>query len=69
MLQYIYPSVSFVDFKKKSTDNILVLLKFTKDGTRLVYINSYKKRCYSVLIGFIMDYKKQVLIICIKANI
>lgn len=55
--------------RKRDTDNIAILLKYIKDGLQLVYANSYKKHCYFILINFIIDYKKQVFIINIKANI
>ena len=35
----------------------------------LVYINGYKKYCYPILADLIIDYKEQVLITGIKANI
>lgn len=39
-----------------------------EDGIELIFADSYKRRCYSVLVGLIVDYKEQVLIIEIKAN-
>ena len=33
-----------------------------------MYIDGYKKRCYLILADLIVDYKEQVLIIDIKAN-
>ena len=47
---------------------MIVLLKY-KNGIKLMYINNYKKRCYLILAGHIVDYKKQVLITGIKKNI
>lgn len=40
-----------------------------KNGIKLVYADSYKKRCYPVLAGLIIDYKEQILILDIKVNI
>ncbi len=33
-----------------------------------MYVDGYKKRCYPVLVGLIVDYEEQVLITGIKAN-
>ena len=69
MLQRTYSSLSSVNFKKKGdTNDVVALLKY-KDGIKLVYTNDYKKRCYLVLVGLMVDYKEQDLITDIKANI
>ena len=39
-----------------------------KKGIELVYTNNYKRRCYLVLAGFMVDYEEQVLITGIKTN-
>ena len=39
-----------------------------KNGIKLVCTDNYKRRCYFILIDFMVDYKKQVFIINIKAN-
>ena len=39
-----------------------------KDDIKLVYIDNYKKRYYPIPAGFILDYKEQVCITGIKAN-
>ncbi len=40
-----------------------------KNDIKLVYVDSYKKCYYLILISFIVDYKKQVIITGIKLNI
>ena len=67
MLQRIYPSLPSIQLKKRDTNDNAALLKH-KDIIELVCVKGYKRRCYSVLADFIMDYKEQVLIIGIKAN-
>ena len=67
MLQCIYPSFSSVQLRKEDTNDIAALLEH-KDGIELVYVDSYKRRCYPVLAGFMVDYKEQVFITGIKAN-
>ena len=54
---------------KKNISNIIILLKYLKDNIKLVYINNYKNHNYYILTDFLVDYKKQVLIISIKINI
>ena len=44
--------------KKYDVDEITVLLEYLKDGIELRYTKRYKKRCYPILIGFIVDYKE-----------
>lgn len=39
-----------------------------KYGIELIYTNGYKYYCYLILACFIVDYKEQVFIIGIKAN-
>lgn len=53
---------------KIDADNAKVLLKYLKNGIKLVCANGYKKYYNPILIGFIENYKKQVIIICIKTN-
>ncbi len=68
MLQCTYPSFSSVDFKKgDTTNNVAALLEY-KDGIEFVCANGYKRRCYPVLAGLMVDYEEQVLITDIKAN-
>lgn len=54
---------------KRDTNDVAVLLKYYKDNIELIYANNYKKYCYLILVGFMTDYKEQVLIIGIKTNI
>ncbi len=44
------------------------MLESSKDGIELVCADGYKRRCYPVLAGLMVDYKEQVLITGIKAN-
>ena len=37
-------------------------------GIELVCVDGYKKHCYPILTGFIVDYTEQVLITGIKTN-
>lgn len=53
--------------RKRDIDDDVALLEY-KDGIKLIYIYSYKKRYYLVLAGLIVDYKEQVLIIDIKRH-
>lgn len=68
MLQYIYPSLCFDDFKKRDTNDIMVLFKSYKNDTELVYIDDYKRYQYPVFAGLMLDYKQQDLITNIKTN-
>ena len=68
MLQPTYLSLLSVKLRKKDTNNVAILPKY-KDGIKLVLADSYKRRCYLVLAGLIVDYEKQVFITSIKANI
>lgn len=68
ILQYTSPSFSSIDFKKKDADDVIALFKYTKDGIELVCTNDYKRRCYSVLAGLMVDYEEHVFIINIKTN-
>lgn len=67
MLQRIYPSFSSVDFEKRDIYDVVALLKYQND-IKLVYVDSYKKFCYFILVDFMVNYKGQILIINIKAN-
>ena len=67
ILKPIYPSLTFVKLRKRDTNDIAALLEH-KDGIELVCADGYKRRCYSVLAGLMVDYEKQVLITGIKGN-
>ena len=68
MLQRIYPNLPSVDFKKKGyTNDIAALLKY-KDGIKLICADGYKRCCYPILVGLMVDYEEQGLITGIKAN-
>ena len=54
--------------KKWDIDDITILFEYIKEVIELVCANSYKYGCYLILIGLMIDYKKQVLILDIKAN-
>ncbi len=58
MLQHTYPSLLFVDFKKKGDINDVAALFEYKDGIKLVYADGYKRRCYLILAGLMIDYKQ-----------
>ena len=47
---------------------ITALLEYTKKGIELVCADGYKRRCYPILAGLMVDYEEQVLITGIKAN-
>lgn len=51
-------------------NNILdiVLQEIYKESIEICYTNNFKQYCYLIFAGLIIDYKKQVLIISIKAN-
>ena len=68
ILQRIYPSLTSIKLRKGDINNVLALLEH-KDGIELVCADSYKRRCYLVLTGVMENYKEQVLITGIKANI
>lgn len=51
-----------------STDNIIALLEYLKDGNKLECVDGYIRYYYPVLAGLIVYYKEQVLIIYIKIN-
>ena len=53
--------------RKVDTNNVAALLEH-KDGIKLVCANDNKRRCYLILAGLMVDYKEQVLITDIKAN-
>ena len=46
----------------------IALLEIYKEGIEIRYANGFKQRCYSVLAGLMVDYKEQVLITGVKAN-
>ena len=47
----------------------IVLLKTYKEDIEIRYANGFKQYYYFILTGLMRDYKEQVLIIGIKANI
>lgn len=57
ILQHTYPSFFSIDFKITNTNNLIALLEY-KDDIILVYANRYKRYCYFVLAGLIVDYKE-----------
>ena len=67
ILQHPYLSFSLVKLRKRDTNDVVALFEH-KNRIELVSANSYNRRCYPVLAGLIVDYKKQVLITGIKAN-
>ena len=68
MLQRIYLSLSFVELRKRDTNDVTSLLKY-KNVIELVCAEGYKKPYYSVTAGLMVDYKEQVFITGIKTNI
>ena len=67
MLQRTYSSLPFVELRKRDTNDVAILLEH-KDDIELVFVDSYKRRCYLVLVGLMVDYKEQVFITGINAN-
>ncbi len=53
--------------KKVDTNDVVAMFDY-KDSIELVYADGYKKLCYPVLASFMIDYKEQVFITSIKAN-
>ena len=53
--------------KKADTNDVAALLEY-KYGIKLVCANSYRRRCYLVLAGLMVDYEEQVSIIGINTN-
>ena len=53
--------------KKRDTNDVATLLE-DKDDIELVCVDGYKRRCYLLLAGLIMNYVEQVFITGIKAN-
>lgn len=51
-----------------NTNDIIAVLQNYKNDIELMFANGYKRRCYLVLAGFMVDYKEQVFIIDIKVN-
>lgn len=54
--------------RKRDADDIIALLEYAKDAIKLINTDGYKKRCYSILAGLMVNFKVQVFIIGIKAN-
>ena len=46
----------------------IALFETYKEGSKIRYANSFKRRCYPVFVGLMVDYKEQVLITGVKAN-
>ena len=46
----------------------IALLEIYKEGIEIRCANGFKQRCYSVFAGLMVDYKEQVLITGVKAN-
>ena len=46
----------------------IALLETYKEGIKIRYADDFKRRCYPVFAGLIVDYKEQVLITDVKAN-
>ena len=47
----------------------IALLKTYKEGIEIRCADGFKRRCYPVLAGLMVDYEEQVLITGVKANI
>ena len=54
ILQYIYPSLLFDNLRNRNTDDVAVFFKY-KDSTELMCADGYKKHCYLVLVGLMID--------------
>ena len=61
MLQRIYPGPFSVELRKKDINDVIVLIEY-KDDIELVCRDGYKKCCYLILAGLIVNYKEQVFI-------
>ena len=46
----------------------IALLETYKEGIEIRCVDDFKRRCYPVLAGLMIDYKEQVLITGVKAN-
>ena len=46
----------------------IALLETYKEGIEIRCANSFKQRCYPLLAGLMVDYKEQVFITGVKAN-
>ena len=68
MLQRTYPSLPSVELKQRDSNDFIALLEH-QDGIEFVCADGYKRHCYPVHAGFMEDYKEQVFITGIKANI
>lgn len=64
----LVPAFLFSTWRKKDTNSVTILLEH-QDGIKLVYADGYKRHCYLVLAGFLLDYKEQVIITGIKSNL
>lgn len=43
--------------RKKDTNYVIVLLDYTKDSIKLIFVNSDKRYFFPILTSFIVDYK------------
>ena len=68
MLQHIYPILPSMKSRKRDNNDVAALFEH-KNGIELMYADNYKTRCYPVLAGFILEYKKQILLTGLKVNI
>lgn len=55
--------------RKYNADDIITLLKYIIESIELIFTYNYKKYFYLILPDSVMNYKEQILIINIKANL
>ena len=61
----------FLTYSRLIATNVvldIVLLETYKEGIEIRCADGFKRRCYLVLAGLMVDYKEQVLITGVKAN-
>ena len=68
MLQRKCPSLTCSQFDANNILNITFQNTY-KEGIIIWCANGFKRHCYPILVGLIVDYEEQVLITGIKANI
>ena len=68
MLYCSYPCLSSDELRIKKNYDVTVLHEYTKEGIKLICADGYKKRCYPLLAGLMVDFKEQVFITDIKVN-
>ena len=64
--------MSFLTRSRLIATNVVLdiaLLETYKEGIEIRCADGFKRRCYPVLAGLMVDYKEQVLITGFKANI